>query len=252
MTVGTFSDSCELIFLVPKFRLTPLKDMRRPVVFEKTKRNKLVLCKCISQCMKQNPAGEYVSRSTRDNHSQADKLHAVAEEATSPSSRWRRPIRFKWGTASVTALRRDRDASKFEEIMTEVNWHSELPLISPTTPLVFDNDPGANGEYISRVDDSLLVPNNGLYSLQEPSRANAAFLTTEYRLCELASKVQTMPQSDEVSTVLHRIYDELNRLDYMKQLQWNHQRAHLTPHKVVVNTGKFQHHCIRMRNSNVI
>lgn len=177
--------------------------MRKPIVFEKTKRNKLVLCKCISQCTKQNPAGEYVSRSTRDNHSQADKLYAVAEKATSPSSRWRRPVRFKWGTFSVSALKRDRDANKIEEIMTEVKWHSELPLTSPTTPLVFDNDPGANGEYNSRTNDALLVPNNGLHSLQEPSHANTAFLATEYRLCELASKIQTMPQSDEVSAVLH-------------------------------------------------
>lgn len=227
--------------------------MRKPVLFdrqEKTKRSKLVLCKCRSQCAKQNPAGEYVSRSTRDNHSRADKLNAHREEATSPNSRWRRALRFKWGSSSASTLRRDRDSSRIKEIEAEVNWHSELPLTSLTTPLVFDKDPLSEGEYVRRASDALLVPNHGLHSLREPSRANTAFLTTEYRLCELASKVQIMPQSDEASAVLNRICDQLDCLDYTKQLQWNHQRAHLTPHKVVVNTGTCQPHSIRMRISN--
>lgn len=225
--------------------------MRKPVIFdrqEKTKRNKLVLCKCKSQCAKQNLVGEYVSRSTRDNHSRADKLNAHREEATSASSRWRRAVRFKWGSSSASKLRHDRDASRIKEIEAEINWHSELPLTSSSKPLVFDNDPISAGEYMRRAGDALLVPNHGLYSLREPSHANTAFLTTEYRLCELASNVQTLPQSDEASAVLNRICDELDRLDYTKQLQWNHQRAHLTPHKVVVNTGKCQPRPTQMKN----
>jgi hypothetical protein len=216
--------------------------MRKPVVaeqIEKPKRNKLVLCKCHSQCAKHNPDGEYISRSTRDNHSRTDKLRAASEEASSPSSRWRLPIRLNWRKPSAPrlGLSKREDANRIKDIEAEVIWHSELPLIGPTALPVFDKEPLSSGEYTKHTIDDLLVPNVGMHSLREPSRANTAFLTTEYRLCELASKVQTMERTDDALAVLNRIYAELQRLDYQKQLHWNQQRAQLMPHKIVVNTG---------------
>jgi hypothetical protein len=214
--------------------------MRKPVVFQGAKRNQLVLCKCVSQCTKQNADGEYVSRSTRDNHSRTDKLQAVVEETTSPSSRWRLPIRFKLGKSSAprsSIHKHQADADEIRGIEAEVIWHSELPVTSDVVPLVFHNDPLSSDEYTEHTINQLLVPNIGPHSLREPSRANTAFLTTEYRLCKLASKVQAMTQSDDASTVLHRIFEELKRLDYQKKHHWNQQRARLTPHTVVVSTG---------------
>jgi hypothetical protein len=119
----------------------------------------------------------------------------------------------------------------------ELLWHRELPLTSPTVPLVFVNSPILHGDYKQSFATDILNPNSGLYALDVRRRANAAFLSTENRLCDLMQILKRIPQSSRTVHLSDQLHEELNRLDYEKELQWIQQRAHFTPGKVVVNTG---------------
>lgn len=218
--------------------------MRQPVLVERkaSQRQKLVLCQCRSWCTKIKPEGEYVPRSTRDNHTRADRVLEAEEKASAPSSRWRLPLHFKRKppsppSTSAQTTRLDETHAQINRIEAEIVWHTELPVTNPTQPLAFVNDPVTIIEYSRPSINEFLQPNCGVHALVEGSVVNAPFLTTEYRLCELASVVQTMPESDKTLSVLQRIYKELTRLNYQKEMNWMQQRAHLTPHKVIVNTG---------------
>jgi hypothetical protein len=119
----------------------------------------------------------------------------------------------------------------------ELLWYRELPLTSPTVPLIFVNSPIIHGEYKQPLTPNTLSPNSGLHALDVRRCANAAFLSTENRLCELVQTLKHLPQSEETVHLCDQVYKELNRLDAEKELQWAQQRAHLTPGKVIVNTG---------------
>jgi hypothetical protein len=116
--------------------------------------------------------------------------------------------------------------------------YCEVPVTSPTVPLIFNHHPAHNGEYIRPSEDQLLLPNFGLYSLSEKRcHTNAPFIATENRLCELASLLSKEGTSDEASTLYNAILEELACLNQQKEHHWE-QQCGGSSHKVVVNTGK--------------
>jgi hypothetical protein len=204
------------------------------------KRSKTSICKCQSCCVVFNSSthsyggrGTVQSRNTRYNHTRDDRRN---ERATGSGSI---PTLAQAGPTpdSITVIQGDGGAwiRLWEK---ELLWHRELPLTSPTVPLIFVNSPIIHGEYKpSSLTPNTLNPNSGLHALDVRRCANAAFLSTENRLCELVQTLKYMPQSDEAVHLCDQLYKELNRLDAEKELQWLQQRAHLTPGKVIVNTG---------------
>lgn len=214
------------------------------------RRPKTVLCKC-RRCGTFNPltnlyeGGKMISRSSRDNHVRDDKLQNAMRASTFPDGHQNN------GSASQQNTPPDHtqsDSARRETwinlIEREVQWYSELPVTSPTVPLVFLHDPALNGEYSWPSDEELFRANYGLHALKVKPRANAAFLETESRFCELITTLRAGPQTDlAVSALIDRLYDELGRLCYEKELQWAQQRSHLTPGPPLVNTGKLLPQC---------
>jgi hypothetical protein len=121
----------------------------------------------------------------------------------------------------------------------EVDWLSELPVTSLEVPLVFKHSPETNGEYQFPSDSNIVRPNHGLHALATKPRANAAFLQTEGRYCELLTILRTEPHLgiSDVEDVIDRIRWELERMCHEKALQWAQQRVHVTGGPTWVNTG---------------
>lgn len=203
------------------------------------KRSKTSICKCQSCCAVFNSSthsyggrGTVQSRNTRYNHTRDDRRNERATGSGSiPTLAQASPT-----PDPITIIQGDGGAwmRLWEK---ELLWYRELPLTSPTVPLIFVNSPIIHGEYKQSLAPNTLSPNSGLHALDVSRRANAAFLSTENRLCELVRTLKHMPQSDEMVHLCDQLYKELNRLDAEKELQWLQQRAHLTPGKVIVNTG---------------
>lgn len=123
-------------------------------------------------------------------------------------------------------------------ICVKFAWHLEVPVTSPSMPLVFNHNPASNREYVRPHRDALIQPNSGLYSLKEKRcRKNTAFIATEYCLCELASLLLTEGTLEEASTLYDEILEELARLNQQKEFHWEQQRADPKSPNVVVNTG---------------
>lgn len=211
------------------------------------------ICKCRSHCTTLNPVtglyegeGHIQTRGTRYNHGRDDKrLKARASSSGSrPLLGFSIPRLFRPASRSTkektcsSAPTKAPPSNEVELILAEVAWHADLPVTTPTVPLVFQNNPTASGEYTRPSKDELLHPNHGLHALTARSRSNAAFIGMENRLCELASLLVPKLQEDGVSVALECIYEELARLDAQKQFHWEQQRPIHTSHPVVVNTGK--------------
>ena len=67
----------------------------------------------------------------------------------------------------------------------DVLWLCDLPIMSPDMRLEFSNDSTTHGDYRWPSDSDILQPNSGLHALKVGCKANAAFLETENRLCQL-------------------------------------------------------------------
>ena len=102
----------------------------------------------------------------------------------------------------------------------EVLWYCDIPVMSPTVPLAFINDPMSHSNY--QWQDSL-IPNSGLHALRPGSYANSVFLTTENRFCELIMLLQSMEQNDDVIALSAWLHNELACLNHEKELQWIQQ-----------------------------
>jgi hypothetical protein len=173
------------------------------------------------------------------NHAQDDKHREREREINSYQS-------YSAATGSRTIdTGTNTECSKFQMLEKswirsweqEVLWLSELPLTSPTAPLVFVNNPLTHGEYKSPSISDSPYPNSGLHALDVRRHPNAAFLATENHFFELLGFIESMKQFHESVSLLNRLFDELSRLDRQKELQWAQQQAELTPGKFIVNTG---------------
>ena len=214
------------------------------------------VCKCRSHCTTWNTStgsyegdGKVVSRSTRDNHAQDDKLR---EQTTNASECSRIAVARSLKIQSPTGYRPSLDFTMpganadlnvpqhFDRIKLmedEVLWYGNLPVTNPWVPLVFVNDPIANGQYQWPSQAELLQPNAGLHALQINHHANSAFLATEGRYCELVTILQSQEQSDKTRELDKVLRSELARLTYEKELQWIQQQGGNVRGMVLVNTG---------------
>lgn len=216
--------------------------------FSRSRRNsrpKTCICKCRSHCTVYDPTtglyigdGNEVSRGDRDNHARDDKRLTAHARPINPCSRVHLPSNGRAGVRSLTTV---HEASTRPYWLTfienEVRLLKELPITSPTSPLVFINSPATHGEYNFPPEAEYPQPNAGLHALRFGPRANAAFLAAENRICELIAHVRTTQQSDDMAALLAELGDQRNRLNFEKEFQWAQQRGGLVNDKVMVNTG---------------
>ncbi|KAJ3507006.1 hypothetical protein NLJ89_g6548 [Agrocybe chaxingu] len=200
---------------------------------KRTKREPDVVCKCRSHCTIYNAQtgqyegdGEVVSRRTRDNHSADDKkratrsLHLVTRRQP-PSNE----VPSEW----------------VKLINDEVNVLMELPLTSPSQPLVFSNNPSETGPFGWPNDQEILLPNYGRHALTG-HRSNHAILSTEQRLAELYTFLQLQGFGDAVEGVdllTDRLLEGLKVITRAKEVEWAGQRGRTANDAVYVNSGTF-------------
>ena len=201
------------------------------------------LCKCRSHCTTYNArtrtyegAGNLLTRSTRNNHSKDDRI--LSSSSTSSSSAG--PLRTSKGRSSLNLdsthdlLRQQDVAADLEQelrlIAYELTWYGELPLTSPSIPLVFINRPVGDYHWPAIPTDNMRY-NLGLYALVESHRANAAFLSAERRLCEIyANLTETLDRhggthdSNQVWDVFDLLHEEVSRMCKEKEYHWAQQR----------------------------
>lgn len=102
--------------------------------------------------------------------------------------------------------------------------------------LDFVNDPTKNGPYKLQIPDQLREPNVGLYAL-EPMPKNHVFLEHESRLCEILNVLESMESTEAVVGVEDRVFQELLRINRLKEAEWSGQRSKHGVNGAVVNTG---------------
>jgi hypothetical protein len=213
------------------------------------KRPKTCLCRCRSHCTVFNHStGQYdgdgvcVTRSTRDNHSRDDKrLDRISTLSVGPSrTRFSRPpptSALSSGLGGTYELEANVQWLKIAE--KEIDFILQFPLVSPTVPLIFENDPRSQMDYSWPTDPEIVRPNFGPHALAPNLRANGAFLEAEGRFCELLSLLLTMKPSVDTESLSDRLYEELHRLHRDKNIQWAQQQAPSDQGRIVVNTGAF-------------
>lgn len=204
-------------------------------MFGRKKRPKQVLCTC------RNCKGQFIPRTTRDSHTRADKIHSTLQkedsarkpQEPSPSPMNSNPF------LQFSVAERDPQLNRCTLIKEEVELLSGVPLANPTAPLIFKYDPETHDAYIFPSDTDILQPNSGLYALETKPRANASFLHTENRYCELFKILQAEPhlEMDCVEDTKDLLLRELERMSHEKGLQWAQQRGMVTSGPTLVNTG---------------
>ena len=219
---------------------TPTQPVKRP---------KTCICRCQSHCTVFNPStGQYdgegacITRSMRDNHSRDDKrLDRISTLSVGPSrTRFSRPPPTSApssGPGGTYELEASIQWLKIAE--KEIDFILQFPLVSPTVPLIFANDPCSQMDYSWPTDQEICCPNFGPHALAPNPRANGAFLEAEGRFCELLSLLLTMKPSVDTESLSDRLYEELRWLHRDKNIQWAQQRAPSDRGRIVVNTGVF-------------
>jgi hypothetical protein len=187
--------------------------------------------------------GKMIPRATRDSHTQDDKIHTARQKAEAIP---RTHPQFGTGstakqehTFQFNETEREAQSERIRLIEEEVKWLAELPVTSPTIPLVFKHNPRSNGKYQFPSDADIVRPNHGLHALKTSPRVNAAFLRTEHRYCELLTIIQAEPNlgSDDAEDATYLIRGELERMCHEKAIQWAQQRVGITSGPALVNTG---------------
>ena len=110
-----------------------------------------------------------------------------------------------------------------------------FPTTSFLRPLVFQNPPEENGEFIWP--NPLDPPNHGVFALTNDT-ANRKFLSTENRLFELHTDInETHDNLEDSGALLNHIQMELGRLTREKEVQWAQQRGNSGIGPPYINTG---------------
>jgi hypothetical protein len=118
-------------------------------------------------------------------------------------------------------------------ITAELIWYGELPLISPSTLLVFVNKPTGNYHWPALpIDIPQLEYNSGFFALIESHRANSIFLSTERRLCEIHTNLMhkieqegTHDSDEQVWDALDLLHEQVFRMCKEKEYHWDRQRS---------------------------
>lgn len=165
---------------------------------------KTVRCTCRSHCTVLDPStgiyggeGHVIPRSTHTRHLKDDRLHTLRTKVKSFSARLRRSsspgtppnLPSQSNPLHASSSEHDIQPNQINIIKIEVLLYSEQPVTSQLLPLQFSNYPATSGPFIWPTPAEILFPNTGLYRLQTGPQVNSVFLTTENRLCHLASLV---------------------------------------------------------------
>ncbi|KIK04940.1 hypothetical protein K443DRAFT_4292 [Laccaria amethystina LaAM-08-1] len=137
--------------------------------------------------MEYDGQGIIQARSTRDNHRLDDQRLARSGGSTGPSRNhlpgFAGESRHSMTISSAPNSGHSESGSETSNwlnlVIQEIDIISDLPVTSPTSPLVFINGPLCNGEFMLGSDLELIQPNTGLHRLQPSMKANRAFLDTE-------------------------------------------------------------------------
>ena len=223
--------------------------MNTQAPIQPVKRPKTCICRCRSHCTVFNPStGQYdgegvcVTRSTRDNHSKDDKrLDRISTLSVGPSRTClsRPPPTSSSFSGPGGTYEPAADVQWLKIVEKEIDFILQFPLVSPTVPLIFANDPCSQTEYSWPTDQEIVLPNFGPHALAPNLRANGAFLEAEGRFCELLSLLLTMKPSADTESLSDQLYEELRRLHRDKNIQWAQQRVSSDQGRIVVNTGMF-------------
>lgn len=113
--------------------------------------------------------------------------------------------------------------------------------------LDFVNNPITSGPYRRQNPDQLTQPNTGLYALRLVSK-NQVYLEYENRLCDILYTLERMEPSNSKENLEDRIFQELARINTLKEVEWSGQRSVRCVKGAVVNTGMSiclhpLHHC---------
>src|SRR5882757_456889 len=102
--------------------------------------------------------------------------------------------------------------------------------------LDFVNDPITSGPYRRQNPDQLTQPNTGLYALRLVSK-NQVYLEYENRLCDILYTLGRIKPSNTKENLEDRIFQELARINALKEVEWSGQRSVRGVKGAVVNTG---------------
>ena len=126
------------------------------------------------------------------------------------------------------------DSGFLSSLNAELSAHSTwMPNV---VSLDFVNNPTNNGPYKCQTLDQLREPNVGLYAL-EPRPKNHIFLEHENRLCEILYVLESMEATEGVEGVEDWVFQELLRINRLKEAKWSSQRSKHGINGAVVNTG---------------
>jgi hypothetical protein len=104
--------------------------------------------------------------------------------------------------------------------------------------LDFINNPIKNGPYQEQQADQLKHPNTGMYGLKLVPR-NKVYLEYENRLCDILNILDSMEPTSAKEDLEDRVYQELVRINCLKEVEWSDQRSKRGIKGAVVNTGMF-------------
>ena len=237
-------------------------------------RSLLSLCKCKSHCTAYNPStglyegeGRLIPRTTRHNHSKDDRTLVLGRHrdpsqsnlSISPTSASQ--FQRSRGQSSSDPILRLRlqdvaeEDSELQVIAAELTWYGELPLTSPSTPLVFVNKPKHDYQWPT-IPVDIMEYNSGYYALVESHRANVVFLSTEQRLCEIHANLTDKLErggrhdhdlTDHVYDLFDLLQEQVSRLCKEKEYHWDLQRsraeimANNPTDATLVHNGKLSH-----------
>lgn len=203
---------------------------------------RLVRCKCRTHCLTFNPQtqtyegeGEVIPKSTASNHRQDDSLPQTLDTlaqrvVTQVLRRTPPPDPLSQGSPyprfgdQNTGFHNEPTQDDFlfaleMEIMHRCVW---API---NLSLVFVVEPSPLLQYRSPSTSELRTPNREPYALDPETRANAAYLENESRLCEILQSLGRRPPSDARDRLFARVCEGLKNMEIHKETEWNHQMA---------------------------
>ena len=125
--------------------------------------------------------------------------------------------------------------NRYARINDEVDLLMGFPMTSFLRPLVFQNPPKENGEFIWP--NPLDPPNHGVFALTNGT-TNRKFLSMENRLFELHTNInETHDNLEDSGALLNRIQMELGCLTREKEVQWAQQCGNSGIGPPYINTG---------------
>ncbi len=116
------------------------------------------------------------------------------------------------------------------ELSIRLSW---MPNIES---LDFVYDPIKSGPYQDQQANQLKHPNTGPYALKLVPK-NKVYLEYENRLCDILNTLDSMGPTNAKEDMEDRVFQELVRINRLKETEWSGQRSKRGVKGAVVNTG---------------